>query len=62
MIAAVSFVVTVQALGIGFANLSSKTPILTVLIYLNAILPGALALYILVGRPAGARRPRLATT
>ena len=50
VIAAVGFVVTIQALGIGFANLSSKTPILTALIYLNATLPGVLALYFLVGR------------
>ena len=55
VIAAVVFVVGVQALGIGLANLSSKNPGLTVLIYLNAILPSAFALWLLVGRPPGVR-------
>jgi lipopolysaccharide export system permease protein len=56
VIAAVGFVVTIQALGIGLANLSSKMPALTVLIYLNTILPAAVALYLLVGRGAAPRR------
>lgn len=56
VIAAVGFVVAIQALGIGFANLSSKTPALTVLIYLNTILPAVIALYLLVGRRPGAAR------
>ncbi|MBV8167331.1 MAG: LPS export ABC transporter permease LptF [Alphaproteobacteria bacterium] len=55
VIAAVVFVVGVQALGIGLANVSSKNPSLTVLIYLNAILPAAFALWLLVGRPTGVR-------
>ena len=60
VIAAVGMVVIVQALGIGLANLSSKLPSLTVLIYLNAILPAAFGLWLLVGRkyaPRSAPRP-----
>jgi lipopolysaccharide export system permease protein len=60
VIAAVGFVVTIQALGIGLANLSTKIPTLTVLIYLNTILPTAIALYLLVGRGAKLRRPAAA--
>jgi lipopolysaccharide export system permease protein len=61
VIAAVGFVVAIQALGIGFANLSSKFRVLTVLIYLNAILPGALAYYLLMGRRAAPRRSAAAS-
>jgi len=60
VIAAVAFVVVIQALGIGLANLSSKTSALTVLIYLNTIVPAAIALYLLIGRGAGPRRPATA--
>jgi lipopolysaccharide export system permease protein len=60
VIAAVGFVVTIEALGIGLANLSSKMPILTALIYLNTILPAAIALYLLIGRGAAPRRPAAA--
>src|SRR5258706_12109965 len=60
VIAPVGFVVTIQALGLRFPNLSSKTPILTVLIYLNALLPPVLALYFLVGPTGRGRRPALA--
>ncbi|HUA54770.1 MAG TPA: LPS export ABC transporter permease LptF [Candidatus Sulfotelmatobacter sp.] len=56
VIAAVAVVVAIQALGIGFANLSSKVPALTVLIYLNTILPAALALYFLFGHRILPRR------
>ena len=57
---AVGIVVGIQALGIGVANLSSKLPILTVLIYLNAVLPAGFAFYLLVGPPRSLRRPAAA--
>jgi lipopolysaccharide export system permease protein len=56
VIGAVCFVVAIQALGIGFANLSSKIPALTALIYLNTIAPAAIALYFLIAPPAAPRR------
>jgi lipopolysaccharide export system permease protein len=60
VIAAVGFVVTIEALGIGLANLSSKMPVLTVLIYLNTIRRVAVALFFLRGRGAAPRRPAAA--
>ncbi|MEJ0070491.1 MAG: LptF/LptG family permease [Pseudomonadota bacterium] len=60
VITAVALVVGIQALGIGLANLSSKFPLLTILIYLNAILPGTCAFYLLVGSPRGQRRAAVA--
>jgi lipopolysaccharide export system permease protein len=51
VITAVALVVGIQALGIGLANLSSKLPALTVLIYLNAVAPACVALYLLIGPP-----------
>lgn len=61
VIVAVALVVGIQALGIGLANLSSKFAVLTVLIYLNAVLPAVIAFYLLAGPPRTARRPRAAT-
>jgi lipopolysaccharide export system permease protein len=44
---AIGLVVVVQALGIGLANLAGKAPALIPLMYVNAIAPIALALYVL---------------
>lgn len=54
----IAIVVIVEGASFGFFNMAAKIPILTPLIYLNAVLPGLAALYVLVNDPRWTRRRR----